>query len=174
MNAELRQNRRMCSAPRCSLAVRSAAASVRLQWRAVTSLGGWRRTPPLRSSLTVSSPSLSGQSGSTKAGGMEPAGAYGAGKAGSFVFDPVAFFTHPRTVLRLMSWVRLLRTVRALINGRAYLPPPPPPLSVSLIHIVCLAFLLMCLLLRQIRLSVSESLHTYTVKSLLCCNLIWV
>lgn len=38
---------------------------------------------------------------------MEPAGGYGAGKAGGVAFDPVAFFTHPRTVLRLMSWVSL-------------------------------------------------------------------
>ncbi|MEQ2241845.1 hypothetical protein ILYODFUR_029558 [Ilyodon furcidens] len=35
---------------------------------------------------------------------METAGAYGARKAGSVPFDPVAFFTHPRTILRLLSW----------------------------------------------------------------------
>lgn len=163
----------MSPAPRCSLAVSCAAASVRLQWRAVTSHGGWRRTPPLRSSLTVSSPSLSGQSGGTKAGGMEPAGAYGAGKAGSFTFDPVAFFTHPRTVLRLMSWVSLLRTVRALINGRAYLPPPPP--SPCLSHSHCLHRFSADVSPAQADLAECQWVFTYRVKSsLLCCNLIWV
>lgn len=53
-------------------------------------------------------PSLSLRAfGQHPAGGMEPAGGYGAGKAGGVAFDPVAFFTHPRTVLRLMSWVSL-------------------------------------------------------------------
>ncbi|XP_030268398.1 synaptogyrin-1-like isoform X2 [Sparus aurata] len=47
---------------------------------------------------------------------MEPAGAYGAGKAGSFTFDPVAFFTHPRTVLRLMSWVFSMVVFSCIIN----------------------------------------------------------
>lgn len=48
--------------------------------------------------------------GQHPAGGMEPAGGFGAGKAGGVAFDPVAFFTHPRTVLRLMSWVSLPNT----------------------------------------------------------------
>lgn len=73
---------------------------------------------------------------------MESAGAYGAGKAGSFNFDPVAFFTHPRTILRLMSWVSLLCNVRVGINGQAYLHSPPNPslsLCLSPIHIVPLS-----------------------------------
>lgn len=74
-----------------------------------------------RSSLTDSSASLSRrQVAETSLGGMEPAGAYGAGKAGSLAFDPVAFFTHPRTVLRLLSWVSLHRIESVfIINGRA-------------------------------------------------------
>ncbi|XP_069545845.1 synaptogyrin-1-like isoform X2 [Brachyistius frenatus] len=47
---------------------------------------------------------------------MEPAGAYGAGKAGSFTFDPVAFFTHPRTILRLMSWVFSMVVFSCIVN----------------------------------------------------------
>ncbi|CAF88261.1 unnamed protein product [Tetraodon nigroviridis] len=39
---------------------------------------------------------------------MEPAVAYGAAKAGSVGFDPVAFFKHPRTILRLLCWVSRL------------------------------------------------------------------
>ncbi|XP_034455047.1 synaptogyrin-3-like isoform X2 [Hippoglossus hippoglossus] len=47
---------------------------------------------------------------------MEPAGAYGAGKAGSVSFDPVAFFTHPRTILRLMSWVFSVVVFSCIVN----------------------------------------------------------
>ncbi|XP_075889833.1 synaptogyrin-3-like isoform X1 [Nelusetta ayraudi] len=47
---------------------------------------------------------------------MEPAGGYGAGKAGGVAFDPVAFFTHPRTVLRLMSWVFSMVVFSCIIN----------------------------------------------------------
>ncbi|KAF3852417.1 hypothetical protein F7725_005772 [Dissostichus mawsoni] len=47
---------------------------------------------------------------------MESAGAYGAGKAGSVAFDPVAFFTHPRTVLRLMSWVFSMVVFSCIVN----------------------------------------------------------
>lgn len=61
---------------------------------------------------------------------MEPAGAYGAGKAGSVSFDPVAFFTHPRTILRLMSWVSLLCNVWADISGQAYLHPHLSPIHI--------------------------------------------
>lgn len=59
------------------------------------------------------------------AAGMEPAGAYGAAKAGSIGVDPVAFFKHPRTILRLMCWVSLLCNVRADVNEQACMPPPP-------------------------------------------------
>ncbi|XP_035812464.1 synaptogyrin-1-like isoform X2 [Amphiprion ocellaris] len=47
---------------------------------------------------------------------MEPAGAYGAGKAGAVSFDPVAFFTHPRTVLRLLSWVFSMVVFSCIVN----------------------------------------------------------
>ncbi|KAM6942107.1 synaptogyrin-1-like isoform 2-T2 [Lycodopsis pacificus] len=47
---------------------------------------------------------------------MEPAGAYGARKAGSVPFDPVAFFTHPRTILRLMSWVFSMVVFSCIVN----------------------------------------------------------
>ncbi|XP_028316924.1 synaptogyrin-3-like isoform X2 [Gouania willdenowi] len=47
---------------------------------------------------------------------MEPAGAYGAGKAGSIAFDAVAFFTHPRTLLRLLSWVFSIVVFSCIIN----------------------------------------------------------
>uniref|UniRef100_A0A667X5T9 Synaptogyrin n=1 Tax=Myripristis murdjan TaxID=586833 RepID=A0A667X5T9_9TELE len=47
---------------------------------------------------------------------MEPAGAYGAGKAGSAAFDPVAFFTHPRTILRLLSWVFSMVVFSCIVN----------------------------------------------------------
>lgn len=63
--------------------------------------------------------------------GMEQAGAYGAGKAGSVGFDPVAFFTHPRTILRLMSWVSLLCNVRVDISGQACPHPDLFPIYVS-------------------------------------------
>ncbi|KAG7237083.1 hypothetical protein INR49_032829 [Caranx melampygus] len=55
-------------------------------------------------------------SGGRNLGGMEPAGAYGAGKAGSLAFDPVAFFTHPRTVLRLLSWVFSIVVFSCIVN----------------------------------------------------------
>lgn len=55
---------------------------------------------------------------------MEPAGAYGAAKAGSIGFDPVAFFKHPRTILRLMCWVSLLCNVRADVNEQACMHTP--------------------------------------------------
>lgn len=72
--------------------------------------------------------------GQHPAGGMEPAGGYGAGKAGGVAFDPVAFFTHPRTVLRLMSWVSLPITHQQLPprNARGVPTaggPPAPPSS---------------------------------------------
>lgn len=60
---------------------------------------------------------------------MEPAGAYGAGKAGSVAFDPVAFFTHPRTILRLLSWVR---HPLQCVGYHQWTGLPAPPLSVSL------------------------------------------
>ncbi|TNN31443.1 Synaptogyrin-3 [Liparis tanakae] len=47
---------------------------------------------------------------------MEAAGAYGAAKAGSVAFDPVAFFTHPRTVLRLTSWVFSMVVFSCIVN----------------------------------------------------------
>uniref|UniRef100_G3PX33 Synaptogyrin n=1 Tax=Gasterosteus aculeatus aculeatus TaxID=481459 RepID=G3PX33_GASAC len=47
---------------------------------------------------------------------MERAGAYGAAKAGGVAFDPVAFFTHPRTILRLMSWVFSIVVFGCIIN----------------------------------------------------------
>lgn len=64
------------------------------------------------------------------AGGMESAGGFGAGKAGGVAFDPVAFFTHPRTVLRLMSWVSLPKPpVRTSRCGVQTVVGPPAPLS---------------------------------------------
>lgn len=85
-------------------------------WRSV-----WRRLEEdpaaRRCSHTALSRSLGGRSGSTTPGGMEAAGAYGARKAGSVRFDPVAYFTHPRTILRLLSWVsRLLLLIIFLCN----------------------------------------------------------
>lgn len=59
-----------------------------------------------------------------QAGGMETAGGFNAGKAGHIAFDPVAFFTHPRTILRLMSWVRFICSVSVFINGGACVAPP--------------------------------------------------
>ncbi|XP_030206761.1 synaptogyrin-1 isoform X2 [Gadus morhua] len=47
---------------------------------------------------------------------MESAGAYGAGRAGSTSFDPVAFFTHPRTVVRLLSWVFSMVVFSCIVN----------------------------------------------------------
>lgn len=72
-----------------------------------------------------------------KAGGMQPAGAYGAGKAGSVAFDPVAFFTHPRTVLRLLSWVSLPCTV--WVSSSMDRPTCSPPLCLVPTYI-CLVF----------------------------------
>uniref|UniRef100_A0A3Q2NRB6 Synaptogyrin 3b n=1 Tax=Fundulus heteroclitus TaxID=8078 RepID=A0A3Q2NRB6_FUNHE len=47
---------------------------------------------------------------------METAGAYGARKAGNVPFDPVAFFTHPRTILRLLSWVFSIVVFSCIVN----------------------------------------------------------
>lgn len=47
---------------------------------------------------------------------METAGAYGARKAGSVAFDPVAFFTHPRSILRLLSWVFSIVVFSCIVN----------------------------------------------------------
>ncbi|XP_008315012.1 synaptogyrin-1-like [Cynoglossus semilaevis] len=47
---------------------------------------------------------------------METAGGFNAGKAGHIAFDPVAFFTHPRTILRLMSWVFSIVVFSCIIN----------------------------------------------------------
>uniref|UniRef100_A0A3Q2YQI4 Synaptogyrin 3b n=1 Tax=Hippocampus comes TaxID=109280 RepID=A0A3Q2YQI4_HIPCM len=47
---------------------------------------------------------------------MEPAAAYGAAKAGKVVFDPVAFFTHPRTIMRLLSWVFSMVVFSCIVN----------------------------------------------------------
>lgn len=52
------------------------------------------------------------------AAGMEPAVAYGAAKAGSVSFDPVAFFKHPRTILRLLCWVSLLCNAALALMSR--------------------------------------------------------
>lgn len=93
------------------------------QWRGVTSHGGWRRTPPVRASLSASPLLLSAVGQHKAAAGMEPAVAYGAAKAGSVSFDPVAFFKHPRTILRLLCWVSLLWNVRAGVDEQACLHP---------------------------------------------------
>ncbi|KAM4585160.1 synaptogyrin-3-like [Odontesthes bonariensis] len=47
---------------------------------------------------------------------METTGAYGVRKAGGVTFDPVAFFTHPRTVLRLLSWVFSIVVFSCIVN----------------------------------------------------------
>ncbi|KAM6972357.1 synaptogyrin-3-like [Aplochiton taeniatus] len=47
---------------------------------------------------------------------MEPAGAYGSGKAGNTNFEPIGFFTHPRTVLRLLSWVFSIVVFSCIVN----------------------------------------------------------
>uniref|UniRef100_A0A3B3WMC3 MARVEL domain-containing protein n=1 Tax=Poecilia mexicana TaxID=48701 RepID=A0A3B3WMC3_9TELE len=47
---------------------------------------------------------------------METAVAYGAMKAGRVPFDPVAFFTHPRTILRLLSWVFSIVVFSCIVN----------------------------------------------------------
>ncbi|KAJ3615192.1 hypothetical protein NHX12_018760 [Muraenolepis orangiensis] len=47
---------------------------------------------------------------------MESAGGYGAGRAGSNSFDAVAFFTHPRTVVRLLSWVFSMVVFSCIVN----------------------------------------------------------
>ncbi|XP_043970681.1 synaptogyrin-3-like [Gambusia affinis] len=47
---------------------------------------------------------------------METASAYGAMKAGRVLFDPVAFFTHPRTILRLLSWVFSIVVFSCIVN----------------------------------------------------------
>lgn len=69
---------------------------------------------------------------------MEPAGAYGAAKAGSTSFDPVAFFKHPRTILRLMCWVSLLCNVRADVNEQACMHPPHLSVWVSFMFSISL------------------------------------
>lgn len=95
-------------------------------WRGVTSHGGWRRTPPpVRASLSASPLPLSAVGQHKGAAGMEPAVAFGAAKAGSVNFDPVAFFKHPRTILRLMCWVSLLCNARAGAGEQACLHPLP-------------------------------------------------
>ncbi|XP_061626566.1 synaptogyrin-3-like [Phyllopteryx taeniolatus] len=47
---------------------------------------------------------------------MEPAAVYGAAKAGKLAFDPLAFFTHPRTILRLLSWVFSMVVFSCIVN----------------------------------------------------------
>ncbi|KAM9769124.1 synaptogyrin-1-like isoform 2-T2 [Menidia menidia] len=47
---------------------------------------------------------------------MDSTAAYGARKAGSVAFDPVAFLTHPRTILRLLSWVFSIVVFSCIVN----------------------------------------------------------
>uniref|UniRef100_A0A1A8QV47 Synaptogyrin n=1 Tax=Nothobranchius pienaari TaxID=704102 RepID=A0A1A8QV47_9TELE len=47
---------------------------------------------------------------------MEAAGGYGTRKATGVRFDPVAFFTHPRTILRLLSWVFSIVVFSCIVN----------------------------------------------------------
>lgn len=72
----------------------------------------------MRASLSASPLLRSAVGQHAAAAGMEPAVAYGAAKAGSASFDPVAFFKHPRTILRLMCWVRLALMSRSACTPR--------------------------------------------------------
>uniref|UniRef100_A0A1A8F1Y7 Synaptogyrin 3b n=1 Tax=Nothobranchius korthausae TaxID=1143690 RepID=A0A1A8F1Y7_9TELE len=47
---------------------------------------------------------------------MDAAGGYGTRKAAGVRFDPVAFFTHPRTILRLLSWVFSIVVFSCIVN----------------------------------------------------------
>ncbi|KAM9792080.1 synaptogyrin-3-like [Neosynchiropus ocellatus] len=47
---------------------------------------------------------------------MDAAAAYGASRAGGVAFDPVAFFSHPRTLLRLLSWVFSIVVFGCIVN----------------------------------------------------------
>lgn len=47
---------------------------------------------------------------------MESKAPYGAAKAGNGSFDAYAFFTHPRTVLRILSWVFSIVVFSCIVN----------------------------------------------------------
>ncbi|XP_077461351.1 synaptogyrin-3-like [Stigmatopora argus] len=47
---------------------------------------------------------------------MDPAVAFGSAKAGKLAFDPVAFFTHPRTIMRILSWVFSIVVFSCIVN----------------------------------------------------------